>query len=298
MLKQIRNICRENALERWFATDQPGHADSRWVGPIEYRFNSRGFRDREWPENIKDVIWCVGDSELLGTGITYEQACPRQLELITGRTTIDISIPRASNDWIARQCRILIEELKDDVDTILIQWSFTTRSELSSDEARNRLLVELYSSIKEPNWPSIDGFFDMESLDPIIAKELTSDPYYSKILAMQGPQENAQIHFKKELLFDYAGAKHTISLMLDLEKICRNTQIIHSFVPKFAAPDERVFVYQQLSENNIVFLEEYEQIDMARDRSHSGPQTHRCYAERVAEMLWLPNFNTWLDVLK
>lgn len=72
MLKQIRNICRETALEKWFATDQPGHADPRWTGPIEYRFNSRGFRDREWPENIKDVIWCVGGSELLGTGITYE----------------------------------------------------------------------------------------------------------------------------------------------------------------------------------------------------------------------------------
>jgi len=35
---------------------------------VNYRHNSRGFRDAEWPELIEfiDSVWCVGDSLTAG----------------------------------------------------------------------------------------------------------------------------------------------------------------------------------------------------------------------------------------
>ena len=38
---------------------------------IEYKYNSRGYRDAEWPNTItelQDAIWCFGDSFTVGIG--------------------------------------------------------------------------------------------------------------------------------------------------------------------------------------------------------------------------------------
>jgi len=40
---------------------------------ISYRYNSKGFRDDEWPEDLSDVIWCVGDSFTVGIGQPFEE---------------------------------------------------------------------------------------------------------------------------------------------------------------------------------------------------------------------------------
>ena len=35
---------------------------------VSYQFNSRGFRDNEWPADIHNSIWCFGDSFTVGLG--------------------------------------------------------------------------------------------------------------------------------------------------------------------------------------------------------------------------------------
>ena len=32
---------------------------------VNYKFNSRGFRDNEWPNNLNDRVWCIGDSAVI-----------------------------------------------------------------------------------------------------------------------------------------------------------------------------------------------------------------------------------------
>ena len=34
--------------------------------PVEYQYNSRGFRDDTWPSNLEESIWCIGDSFTVG----------------------------------------------------------------------------------------------------------------------------------------------------------------------------------------------------------------------------------------
>ena len=286
MLDQVRNISRENFQANWFATDQPESADPAWTTPIHYSFNSRGFRDGEWPQELDRAIWCVGDSELIGTGVADQQTTPAQLAQLLSRPAINISIIRASNDWIARQCRCILQSLPDAV--LLLQWSFTTRSELTLDQARDHELMGLYRSLRDPAWPDIHSWSDVTKLDQSIQDEIMSDPYYQKIAGMTGPQETGQIHYKKELLLDLAGARHLVSLIRDLEAMRGSAQIVHAFVPRFAEAREREWIYQQLDDPALQWIPEYRPLDLGRDRQHSGPLTHARFARSIADLVRVP----------
>ena len=53
--------------------------------PIEYVYNSRGFRDAEWPESVdelRNAIWCIGDSFTVGLGSPLAHTWPYLLQQI------------------------------------------------------------------------------------------------------------------------------------------------------------------------------------------------------------------------
>jgi hypothetical protein len=106
--------------------------------PVMYRYNSRGFRDREWPDDVKSAIWCVGDSFTVGLGSPLDHTWARQVELTCGQPTINISLDGASNDWIARQARNIIRTVQPR--NMILMWSYIHRRENSnctlSDEDR------------------------------------------------------------------------------------------------------------------------------------------------------------------
>lgn len=97
--------------------------------PVEYQYNSRGFRDQEWPEDLDDlknrVIWCIGDSFTLGIGSPLAHTWPKKVESVTGLRAINVSRDGASNEWIADRAVELIQEL--DPKYIAIMWSFVHR---------------------------------------------------------------------------------------------------------------------------------------------------------------------------
>jgi len=75
---------------------------------VEYVHNSRGFRDNEWPESadeLKNAIWCVGDSFTVGLGSPRQFTWPQVLAAVTGRRCINISMDGASNAWISRRAQ-------------------------------------------------------------------------------------------------------------------------------------------------------------------------------------------------
>ena len=89
---------------------------------VFYFFNQRGFRDHDWPNDLEEKIWCVGDSFTVGLGQPFEHIWPRQID-----NSINISMNGASNDWIARKALYIIQNANPSV--ILIQWSYLHRRE-------------------------------------------------------------------------------------------------------------------------------------------------------------------------
>ena len=120
--------------------------------PIEYVYNSRGFRDAEWPNSIdelKNAIWCIGDSFTVGIGSPLEHTWPYLLQQQTGRRCINVSMDGASNEWIARKTQAIIKEINPT--NIVTMWSYPHRREKKdnslSDEDR-RTHVETVDALE------------------------------------------------------------------------------------------------------------------------------------------------------
>lgn len=97
---------------------------------VEYTFNSRGFRDEEWPTDIvelRDAVWCVGDSFTVGVGQPYDHIWPQVLARVTGKRTVNVSMDGASNDWIARRARQILDQLAPR--NMVVMWSYVHRRE-------------------------------------------------------------------------------------------------------------------------------------------------------------------------
>lgn len=133
---------------------------------IEYFFNSRGFRDAEWPDSVEELqkcVWCIGDSATMGIGNPFNHAWPKILEERTGIRTIVVALEGGSNDWISRRCVTVLKEIKPQ--HLVIHWSFSHRREDSnislSDEDRRLYFVNV--SWKEDTKNMLDCILNVES---------------------------------------------------------------------------------------------------------------------------------------
>ena len=94
---------------------------------VTYQYNSRGFRDKEWPSNLQDCIWCVGDSFTVGLGTIFENTWTQVLSKVSNKPVINISMDGASNQWISRKCIEIIKEINPS--NMVIMWSYAHRRE-------------------------------------------------------------------------------------------------------------------------------------------------------------------------
>ena len=92
---------------------------------IFYKYNSKGFRDNEWPKNLKNAIWCVGDSFTVGIGQPFEETWPQQLSKITGKKCINIGQDGCSNDYIAKRVNYIWRTYQPK--HIIVMWSYLHR---------------------------------------------------------------------------------------------------------------------------------------------------------------------------
>lgn len=122
--------------------------DRRWFWQypysIDYCYNSRGFRDTEWPgsiQELKSCIWCLGDSFTLGIGQPWSHTWPQRLQHKTKKRIINVSLDGASNDWLCRTARQIYDVVQPDM--MIIMWSFDSRREhqdqsLSDEQRRSK----------------------------------------------------------------------------------------------------------------------------------------------------------------
>jgi hypothetical protein len=126
---------------------------------IFYFFNSRGFRDNEWPSQIENQIWCVGDSFTVGLGQPFEHTWHQQLKQISASSTINISLNGASNDWISRKACYILQHANPKA--VSIQWSYLHRR-----ENKNKMLLDeqrlMHHDPSDPN--DVENFLKNISL--------------------------------------------------------------------------------------------------------------------------------------
>ena len=82
---------------------------------ISYRYNSRGFRDHEWPEDLSDVVWCVGDSFTVGIGQPFEETWPQLLGKKLGKISSKDIMVVAPYNAQANNIRERLKKKNDDV---------------------------------------------------------------------------------------------------------------------------------------------------------------------------------------
>jgi Leucine-rich repeat (LRR) protein len=134
---------------------------------IVYNYNSRGFRDAEWPttiEELQDSIWCVGDSFTVGIGSPVQHTWSNILQRNTNKRCINVSMDGASNKWIARKAIDILQTIRPKL--IIIQWSYIIRDELPDTTLRDedRRLV-FYDKIRNFNDVMIDSFKLITNVD-------------------------------------------------------------------------------------------------------------------------------------
>ena len=113
-----------------------------------YCYNSRGFRDAEWPDDLTNAIWCVGDSFTNGIGSAFEHTWPQVLGQRVQRRVITIALDGASNDWIARKCCEIYNEIQPQ--NIVIMWSYLHRRESNkSGSDSERRLWHIKSTVEQ-----------------------------------------------------------------------------------------------------------------------------------------------------
>lgn len=105
-----------------------------YTKPVFYMFNDRGFRDDNWPNDIKSSIWCLGDSFTVGMGQPADETWPNIVQKQLARRSINVSMNGASNDWIARKGSSILSHTTPHA--LLIQWTYLHRRE-HPDVARN-----------------------------------------------------------------------------------------------------------------------------------------------------------------
>lgn len=114
--------------------EECGHKEfyQNYSKQIDYKFNSKGFRDYEWPKKLSDVIWCVGDSATLGVGQPFLETWPQVLQNRLKKRCLNISSCGASNDTIALRALEIIKKMK--TKKIIIMWTFLHRRRKDNED--------------------------------------------------------------------------------------------------------------------------------------------------------------------
>jgi hypothetical protein len=230
---------------------------------VNYHYNSRGFRDAEWPADLSDVIWCIGDSFTVGIGSPIEHTWPWLLNKRTNKRTINISMDGASNNWIARVAADILAQVPQAV--IVTHWSFLHRRELTVEQALQTKFLRFYNSVRDKSWPDCNNVNDIDELPDYIKMEIV------------------ELHKWTDKIYDDDRALHY--MQTDRQEDIDNTQnciqqlngrVVHTSIPSWAP------VTEKLNFKNVILTR---QLDRARDGHHYDILTSTALVDRVVPAL-------------
>jgi hypothetical protein len=242
---------------------------------ITYCYNSRGFRDAEWPNNLeelKQAIWCVGDSFTVGIGSPLEYTWPQVLSTKTGQRVINISMDGASNNWIARCVNLIQKEI--DPKNIIVMWSYVHR--------RERENQNLNSEQRRLHFDKSNNLEDLRNLESCMAM-ITHSKIIQLTIPGYTPTEDYQTVWQNIRGVDWPDLlPGTLSELLALPKFVQCelkekfklwTDLQQSIEPQ---------LLQSKLENNFIKVN---RLDLARDAHHFDLITSQWVVDQIMPRL-------------
>jgi hypothetical protein len=243
---------------------------------ISYHYNSRGFRDQEWPDSLadlQDAVWCVGDSFTVGIGSPLEHTWSYQVGQQLKTRTINVSMDGASNQWIVRKALDIIKHVAPKL--IIIQWSYIHRVEIDNstltDEKRRLPFDNTCQNHIDLGYKFVDLVQQVE-----VAKQNT------KVIHSFIPEFGIETTVF-DIWTQLAGptwppCPKTLKEFNEL-----NSDIVNELANFFKRYD--IFKIYYSLYHNIQYLSEIRRLDLARDGHHYDILTAQQFAIGVRELL-------------
>ena len=261
------------------------HHFNQYPYPITYNYNSRGFRDQEWPDSIdqlKTAIWCVGDSFTVGIGNPLKHTWPWLLQNQTNLRTINVSMDGASNNWIARKTVEILQKINPQ--HIVIHWSYTHRREADPTTVYNLRWNNFYQDIKDPSWPDCPTMQEVDNLPARIRHEILTwpDPLpWPDSLPTISDEDLRQKYLPDATIDD--DLINTTECINRVVQASTGTKIIHSFIPEFCQNTHKI--QQHLVQHQVNFIPEFSRLDLARDSHHYDIKTSQYFVNLIVAKL-------------
>lgn len=251
--------------------------------PIVYEYNSRGFRDQEWPKEFRDVIWCVGDSFTVGIGSPIEHTWPWLLSQVTNQRTINVSMDGASNQWISRRAaQILSAGLAQHM---VIQWSYTHRRESQDfDQLIDQRWRDFYQDVKDSSWPVCPPWRQRDQLPVRIQQELARDPYWQQIDFIHDEERRIDIPTREAVLDPTINSENFRWCLEQVEHSQGSARVIHTFIPEWSNDADLAAEISQWPAHRL-WLPEIQRLDWARDHHHYDRETAQTLCAQLKNKL-------------
>jgi hypothetical protein len=137
---------------------------------------------------------------------------------------------------------------------------------------------DFYQAIKDPSWPECRTRQEVNNLPDKIRHE---------ILTWPGPQptisdEELRLQYLPDATID-DDLINTIDCINAVEQASHSTKIIHSFIPDFCQPPQKI--QQQLAHHQINLIPEFSRLDLARDGHHYDIKTSQAFVNQIVAQL-------------
>ena len=218
----------------------------------------------------------------MGVGCPVEHSWPAVLEHRTGRRTVKVAMVGASNDWIFRHAKSVLQDVSPGY--MVIHWSFLHRREATLEDTREKSWQDYYQKIKSAEWPAC-AYQDRSSLPDWIQQEikLLHDEFDDDV-----DDEQRRLLTLDPMISDQAQVDHTVSLIQQLELMATDTVLIHSVVPGFAEPTAGDLFTHQMKALGVNFIPEFDPIDRAADQQHYDIKTSGWFVDQILSKMSLP----------
>jgi hypothetical protein len=246
---------------------------------VQYQYNSRGFRDDEWPQDLCSAVWCVGDSFTLGIGSARQHTWPYVLQQATDTRTVNVSMDGASNNWIARQAWHILKSIQPKA--LVIHWSYLHRREGLTGLSSNKKygFMQHYKEVKKPDWPEIYEIEQFSLLPVQVQHELMTHTPQDWLQDIDDDDLRLW-HIRSDIQKDINNTRDCMTLV---DANVHETQLIHSFIPDFAIGYQEEF-FRQVSSANIV-IQDFDRLDLARDGHHYDLLTSQYFVQQLQSVL-------------
>jgi hypothetical protein len=255
--------------------------------PVVYQYNSRGYRDLEWPEDINDAVWCFGDSFTVGLGSTYLHTWTQQLQKQSMIRTVNIGMNGGSNNWIARKIHEFAEA-NIFPRAVVVHWSYLHRREIQScalEPLIDQCWQKFYNNIRDKSWPSCVHFQDFKLLPDNIKQEIKMVHLDLKREYWFRDDYEKTLDEQRMMEFDFDSTpeqdiKNLLDAIHSVEKL--GLLLIHSFIPNYT-PDyaTQIKIEQHCVQQGFRTVTNLHSLDRARDGHHYDILTAQWLAQQI-----------------